>query len=180
MAQVVRELAMFEEYGALFRQLEAQRAAGDFRYVKEVAVEEAVRDPLTNRWCTRVAQGALFENSRFYFSNTLSTDITNDERLTPESEARLRAFVRAVITDREFRTIVESRAREHSAAEEAERMFAMLDGTSENCGSYSGVVEGGRIELRTMDVDVGGVPMPSLSRAIRSYPIDTDPPLRAN
>ena len=179
-AQAVRELAMFQQYDPLFRRLEAQRAAAHFRFVKEVTIEEAVRDPQTNRWCTRAAQGALLENSRFYFSNTLTPDIANDERLTPENEAELRDFLRAVTADRQFRAIVVSRAREHSAVEEAERMFAMLDGAIDNCASYSGVVERGRIELRAMSVDIGGVSTPSLSRAIRPYPVDADPPLRAN
>jgi hypothetical protein len=180
LAQVVRSLAMFEGHRNLFVDLEVQRAAGNYRYVKEVSVDEAVLDRSTNRWCLRGEPGDLFENSTFYFSNNLSAEIANDERLTPETEARLRAFFRAVVMDEEFRTISLTRAQENSEAEGMERMLAMLDGTLDNCASYAGLVERGRIELSAMDTYVGGVAVPLMNQAVRSYPLDAVPPLSAD
>ncbi|MCX7358942.1 MAG: hypothetical protein NT015_12480 [Alphaproteobacteria bacterium] len=181
MAMVVRELPMFENFSALFGALEAQRASGGYRYVKQVEFDETAFDPATRLWCLAGTPSVLlFQTSRFYFSNDLSADISGDERLSPDNEAGLRAFLRAVITDRQFRSIVLARAREHSQEAEAERMFGMLDGSVENCASYSGVVASGRIDVTAMNAYLGDVSTPSLSRAMRSYPVNDPPQLRAN
>jgi hypothetical protein len=178
MTEVVRGLAMFASYQDLFRHLEEQRASGGFRHVKTVSTEETALDRSTNRWCSRAP--ITFDDTAFYFSNSLSADVTHDERLTEENEAGLRAFLRAVIKDEQFRTIGLERAQENGAAEEMRRMFSMLDGASENCASFAGVVARGVIELTAMNVAYGDVHEQNASRAIRTYPLSATPPLRAN
>ncbi len=180
MGAFVQQLPMFPAYDELFARLERQRVAGDFKCVKKVSVSELTLEPETGRWCSRVALEGQFEETQFYFSNTLSSDIAADERLDPAAERDLRAFLRAVIADRDFRSGVEARARENGELETFERLFGMLDGALPLCTTFSGIVEGARIELTRMTVSVGGHEEPTMGREIRRYTRDDVVPLRAN
>jgi hypothetical protein len=180
LTQFVRQLPMFTAHGELFRRLEVQRRAGGFKYVKEVIVDDYSIDRATNRICSRVPLSERFESSTFYFSNSPSSDLATDTRMDANLERELRAFLRAVIADPDFRAGAEARARENDQLEIFERVFGMLEGRLDLCASYAGVVQQGRIELTTMNIFVGGHADPSLDRVIRPYPRDAEVPLRGN
>lgn len=180
MAQFVRQLLLYQQYEELFARLEAQRARGDFRYIKEVTISQMMLDAQTNRWCSRTERGARFEDVQYYYSNRLSADVTGDERLDPDSERELRAFQRAVIADSQFRAELEQRARKLSETEMLDDMLGVLDGVKATCVSYGGVVRNGRIELRSATFVVGGRPAPWLGSAVTPYALDGELPLRAS
>jgi hypothetical protein len=178
--QVIARLPMFESYRDLFRRLEAARAAGDFKYVKEVVVDEFTLDTQTNRWCSRIPLNERFRGSELYFSNTLSSNIAGDRRMDPALAEELGAFLRAVISDPEFRSVARTRAAENDQLESMERLFSMLGGELDLCASYAGVVQQGRIELTGMTTYLGGNAEPSMDRVVRPYPRDAEVPLRGN
>lgn len=178
--QVIVQLPMFASYRDLFRRLEVVRAAGDFKYVKEVVVDEFTFDAPTNRWCSRIPLNERFRGSQFYFSNTLSSNTADDRPMDPALAEELGAFVRAAITDPEFRSIVTAHAAENDQLESSERYFSMLDGELDLCASYAGIVQQGRIELTGMTMFVGGTAEPTMDRTIRPYPYNAEVPLRGN
>lgn len=100
MGQFVRELPLYSEHASLFRDLEDERARGDFHYIKSVSPVTETLDTESGRWCSR--SDGTFDRTEFYFSNSLSVDLSGDQRLHPDSERRLRAFLVDVINDRAF------------------------------------------------------------------------------
>lgn len=179
LAGVVRSLRMFDQYNDLFGHLAAERARGGFRYLKTVTMSRGVLDTTVNRWCTTTSPSEAFERVDFYFSNNLFPDISADVRLSPESERRLRSFLRGLAADEEFRMTVEATADTPASLQEVRQTFAMFAGATE-CWSYSAVVQGGQLDLTSAQPFVDGQAASHLNRTVRMVSQGETLTLRAN
>ena len=171
MAEFVRQLPLFAGYDEMFRELEAQRRRGGFRYIKSVTSYVDTFDPQTGLWCSPSDGG--FNRTRFYFSNSLSAHISTDEPLDSETEGQLRSFLSAVLDDPTFRAQIEPHPDELLGLE-------LMRGNAEGCTAYGGVVVNGHIEPRGLSISVNGVAPSYLRNAIQPYDLDGELPLRAN
>ncbi len=171
MAEFVRQLPMFASHDELFRQLEAQRERGGFRYLKSVTSYIDTFDPETGLWCS--PPESVFNRTRFYFSNSLSANVAADEPLDREAEGQLRRFLSAVLDDPGFRAQIEPHPEELLGLE-------LMRGNAEGCTSYGGLVVDGRVEPHNLAIFVNGAAVSYLRNTIRPYSLESDLPLRAN
>ncbi|MBI1291993.1 hypothetical protein GC173_12245 [bacterium] len=171
MSEFVRQLPMFEGYDEMFQRLEVQRARGGFRYVKSVTSYASTFSPDTGLWCSQPSSG--FDQTRFYFSNSLSAHIASDEPLGDEMEDQLRRFLNAVLDEPTFRAQLEPDP-------EALTGLELMQGSAQGCTAYEGLVVNGRIEPRGLAIFADGVAVSYLDNTIRPYSLDGELPLRAN
>jgi hypothetical protein len=100
-------------------------------------------------------------------------DLSQDQRLDPDSERQLRAFLVDVINDQAFRSAIEHDGEAHAGLE-------LMRGTAQACTQYSGVVVAGRVQLRQLSITVDGREVSYLQNAIRPYSPQGEAPLRPN
>lgn len=176
MAAMVRQLRMYARFDPLFRRLAAERRG--FQYLKIVTITRA-ESSARNHLCARVPASETFNDSDFYFSNSLAPDVTGDTRLSRESERDLRTFLRELTTDGEFRATMEGAATTPQEREVIRQMLTLYAGV-EDCWTYGGIVRSGRLELTSSNTLMDGRPAPYLDRPVRPMPLGQRLVLRAN
>ncbi len=148
----------------LFAELGAQRAAQNYAYVKIVEPAHLIYDAARGMWChpPRTADG--LDGLEFWFSNTLSGATNSDQRFTPDTERRFRAFLRALLNDPQMREIT-------AADQELQAATAALLGAQRLCYAYLGSVRDGRPVLRGLTMfTYEGAGMEFLNEDARAYP----------
>jgi len=176
LAGVVRQLRMYTRFDPIFRRLAAERRG--FRYLKTVTMTRAAFNG-RNQMCARVPPSETFDDTDFYFSNTLAPDVTGDTRLSRESERDLRAFLRELTTDGEFRAHMVAQATTSQEREIIDQMLTLFAGV-EDCWTYGGIVRSGRLELTASSTIFDGRPAPYLDRPVEPMPLNGRLVLRAN
>jgi len=176
LAAMARQLRIYARYDSLFRRLAAERRG--FRYLKTVTITQGEFNR-RNQICARVPPGEAFNDSELYFSNTLAPDVTGDTRLSRESEQGLRAFMRELTTDAEFRAHMLAGATTPEERRMISEMLALYEGV-EDCWTYGGIVQSGRLELTSSNTLVDGRPAPYLDRPVQPMPLGQRLVLRPN
>jgi hypothetical protein len=170
-SRFVRQMPMYSQNADLFVALEAERSRGNFRYIKRVLSSRNELDSASNFWCWRSA--ADFEDMQFYFSNSTSADVENDQPIDPALARQLRLFLNAVLSDPIFREAVES-------TPEAISMLDLVQGRSKGCSEYYGSITDGRPDIRRLSISIEGVEVIGLRSEVRPFRIGQVPSLRAD
>lgn len=163
MADFIRSRPAYQQYGAVFETLGAQRARGDYAYVKLVEPATQIYTPALSAWCAPQGSAPL-DQARFFFSNDAlaqtSGDLAFDASVVPD----LRAFVRALLTDAEFRAAIED-------SQDAALGFDALIGARRLCARYVG--EAGAGEVQRLFLTEDGTPFEAWTDAMALHASDS-------
>jgi hypothetical protein len=129
-ARFYREIATVARYDALFVTLEAQRSAGDFRYLRFAEVLNSELSESTGRWCDVREEDYNLANLQAGFVRDLNAD-SEVTPLEPEVMQQFRNFMRDLISDP---VIVEMSA----ADQELSVLRDSLMGVNHACATYFG------------------------------------------
>jgi hypothetical protein len=153
-------------YAGLRGALAERLADGDFLYIKFMEPVHGVYDARRNRWCS-APSSVLLERTEFWFSHTADVNTAGDQRLTPDMERRLRAFMASLFTDQAL------------DPDEA-AVNAAVSGDGQLCFAYWGVERDGRVTLTrtTMETATGDV-LSAMDNTLIVVPADSLITLRA-
>lgn len=164
LSELVRGLAFYQQHADLFTELEAQRSAGGFLYLKQIETASAEYDAAAGAYCTQVDTSESLAGVEFYFSSSLKASVEGDTPFSPEHAARFRAFIAALARDPEFR----------AALPETDGIMTLLDvvtGDARYCVAYVGVVTERGVDVRGSLATANGRPMLGLNQPIRMAPL---------
>lgn len=129
-AEFYRQIGTVARYDSLFVTLEAQRIAGDFRYLRVTEVLNSELNASTGRWCDAREADFNLSNLTAGFVRDLSAD-SEVTPIDPEVMEQFRNFLRDLIADP---VIVEMSA----ADQELSLLRDSLMGVNRACATYFG------------------------------------------